>query len=318
MTLYILKRLGSALITLWLVATMVFLIANVLPGNPGRQLLGPLAPESEVVQLNERLGVNRPLVEQYQSALGDIVTLKFGTSFSTGDTVISEIAQPTLRSVKLAALALVITVPLAIWAGIVAARRQNSLVDRSIVMFSVSSSSVPDFVSATVISALFCVTWKFGYVIARPPDDAGLFTELRYLIWPALAMVLLYFGYLARMTRAGVLNALQSDYVRTATMKGLRSGKVMRTHVLRNAMAPTITVISTQVGYLLGAIIGVEQVFSYPGIGTVIKDAVRSQNVPVLQGAVLLVAMVYLVAILLADILIAILNPRVRLEEGRQ
>jgi peptide/nickel transport system permease protein len=314
---FLAKRLLSSLVTLFLVATVVFLIVNVLPGNPGRQLLGPQAPETEVVKLNERLGVNRPLVTQYFSSIGKMVTLDFGTSFVSGKDVVGEVAKPLVRSAKLALLALVITIPLGIGAGVFAARRQNKFADRAVVMLSVSTSSVPEFVSATIIASLFCVTWKFGYVFATPPDSAGFFEQLRYLIFPALAMVLLYFGYIARMTRVGVINALQADYVRTATMKGLEPSKVMRTHVLRNALVPTITVISTQVGYLLGSIIGVERVFNYQGIGLTITDAVKRQNIPILQGTVVLVAFVYIIANLLADLLIAYLNPRVRLGGSR-
>jgi peptide/nickel transport system permease protein len=310
---FIVKRLLSSVVTLFLVATFVFLIVNVLPGNPGRQLLGPQAPETEVIKLNERLGVNRPLVEQYFSSIGNMVTLDFGESFVNDKDVVSEIKAPLIRSAKLAVLALIITIPLGIGAGIFAARRQNKLADRAVVMLSVSTSSVPEFVSATIIASLFCVTWKFGYVFATPPDGTGFFEQLRYLIFPALAMVLLYFGYIARMTRVGVINALQADYVRTATMKGLSPSTVMRRHVLRNALVPTITVISTQVGYLLGSIIGVERVFNYQGIGLTITDAVKRQNIPILQGTVVLVAFVYVIANLAADLIIAWLNPRVRL-----
>jgi peptide/nickel transport system permease protein len=310
---FLLKRLALSLITLWLAVTAVFFIINVLPGNPGRQLLGAQAAESEVVKLNDRLGVNRPLIEQYGSSLKKMVTLDFGRSFVSDKPVTSEVGKALVRSAKLAVLALVITIPLAIWAGIVAARRQGKLLDRSIVMASVATSSIPDFVSATVLSSVFCVTWKLGYVFANPPDGTSFFGQLRYLIFPALAMVLLYFGYIARMTRAGVIDALQSDYTRTATMKGLSSSRVMRRHVLRNALAPTIMVISTQVGYLLGSIIGVELVFNYQGIGLTVRDAVEARNIPMLQGAVLLVALVYVVASLLADMLVAYLNPRIRL-----
>jgi peptide/nickel transport system permease protein len=168
-------------------------------------------------------------------------------------------------------------------------------------------------VNAAVISSLFCVTFGFGRVFATPDDGAGIIEQFQLLIWPALAMMLLYFGYIARMTRAGVINTLQADYVRTATMKGLSGSEVMGKHVLRNALAPTITVISTQVGYLLGSILGVEVVFNYAGIGRTIREAVGTRDVPVLQGAVLIIAIVYVAANILADLVIAYLNPRVRL-----
>jgi len=132
-----------------------------------------------------------------------------------------------------------------------------------------------------------------------------------------LAMVVAYFGYIMRMSRAGVINGLQSDYARTATMKGLSKGQVMRKHILRNALAPTITVISVQIGYLFGGIIGVERVFNYHGIGSLMLTAVTARDVPVLQAAVLVVGLIYMVSTLLADLLIAFLNPRVRLEKTK-
>ncbi len=308
---FILKRLGLGLITLLLIWTLVFLLVNVLPGNPGRQLLGPLAPESEVVLLNQKIGVDRPLVTQYVDSLKHLFTLNFGTSF-VGPSVMSIIRPALWRSAKLALLALVLTIPLAIFAGVAAARRYGKRSDRAIVLAGLVTSSLPDYVNATILSSLFCVLWKFGQVFATPPSGAGVFTQLRYLIFPALAMVLLYFGYIARMTRAGVISALNSDYVRTATMKGLGQRSVTRKHVLRNALAPTITVISTQIGYLLGSIIGVEKVFNYQGIGLTITDAVKAHDVPLLQGTTLFVAFVYVVAMLMGDVLIAFLNPRVR------
>jgi peptide/nickel transport system permease protein len=314
---FLVKRLVAAVITLWLATTFVFVVVNVLPGNPGRQMLGAQAAETEVVKLNDRLGVYDPLLDRYGRSMKAIVTLDFGDSFKYAKPVM-EVLRPSLwRSAKLAALALLITVPLGIGAGVFAARRQNRVADRSVVMASVATSSVPDFVNAAVISSLFCVTWGFGSVFATPPEGAGLIDQFQLLIWPALAMMLLYFGYIARMTRAGVINALQADYTRTATMKGLSSGQVMRGHVLRNALAPTITVVSTQVGYLLGSILGVEVVFNYAGIGRTIREAVSTRDVPLLQGAVLLIALVYVLAILLADLLIAYLNPRVRLGNSR-
>ncbi len=171
--------------------------------------------------------------------------------------------------------------------------------------------------TAAVLMSIFCVHWKLGHVFANPPEGTSILGQIPYLITPAMAMVIAYFGYIARMSRAGVINGLQSDYARTATMKGLSKGDVMRNHILRNALAPTITVISVQVGYLFGGIIGVEKVFNYAGLGSTMLSAVTSKDIPVLQGAVLLVGIIYMISTLLADVLIAFLNPRVRLETSR-
>jgi peptide/nickel transport system permease protein len=314
---FILQRLASIVVTLWLLATIVFMLVNVLPGDVGRQILGPFAPQVEVDAFNERLGTNRPLFEQYVDSIGNVFTLDFGDSFQSGQPVTDLIFPALGRSGKLALLAFIITIPLSIAAGVFAAKRQDKAADRVIVNVGLASSSIPEFVTAALLMAAFAVHWKIGKVYANPPPGTSLVGQLEYLLLPALAMVVAYFGYIARMTRAGVISALQADYTRTATMKGLSGGQVMRRHVLRNALGPTITVISVQIGYLIGGIIGVEKVFNYPGLGRTMLDAVGAQDIPVLQGAVLLVGMVYMLSTLIADLVIAALNPRVRLEAKR-
>jgi peptide/nickel transport system permease protein len=311
---FLLKRLGSMVITLWMLATIVFLLVNVLPGDVGRKVLGPTARAEDVARLNETLGTDKPLFQQYLTSMKNLVTLNFGDSFQFG-TPVTDLVIPALgRSAKLALLAFVITIPISIAAGIFAARRQDKLADRVVVNAGLASSSIPEFVTASVLLAVFAVQLGYGKVYANVPDGTSFFGQLQYLLLPALAMVISYFGYIARMSRAGVIASLQSDYVRTATMKGLTSGQVMRRHVMRNAMAPTITVISVQIGYLFGGIIGVEKVFNYAGLGSTMLNAVGKKDIPVLQTSVLIVGMIYMVSTLLADLLIALLNPRIRLD----
>jgi peptide/nickel transport system permease protein len=314
---YVLRRLASALITLWLLATIVFIIVNVLPSNVGRQILGPFAPQEQVDAFNIKLGFDRPLISQYLTSMRRVFTLNFGESYASG-TPVNEVIFPALwRSGKLALLAFVMTIPVSILAGIVAAKKQDKLTDRAIVNIGLGTSSIPEFVSAAVLLSIFCVHWKLGKVFANPPEGAGPIEQLQYLWVPALAMAIAYFGYLARMTRAGVIASQHSDYARTATMKGLSSQQVMRRHILRNALAPTITVISVQIGYLFGGIIGVERVFNYSGLGSTMLIAVGKRDIPVLQGAVLLVGVIYMLSTLAADLIIAMLNPRVRLEVSK-
>jgi peptide/nickel transport system permease protein len=308
--------MASMVVTLWLLATIVFLLVNVLPGDVGRKVLGPTANAVDVAKFNTRLGTDRPLIEQYGSSLKKLVTFNFGDSFQTGSPVMDLLLPALGRTAKLALLAFVITIPISIAAGIFAARRQDKLSDRTVVNLGLASSSLPEFVVASVLLSLFAVKWKLGSVYANVPEGTSLIGQLEYLLLPALALVLSYFGYIARMTRAGVITALHADYTRTATLKGLTPGQLMRRHVLRNALAPTITVISVQIGYLFGGIVGVEKVFNYAGLGTVMLNAVGKKDIPVLQTSVLIVGMIYMISTLLADLLIAFLNPRVRLEGG--
>jgi peptide/nickel transport system permease protein len=314
---YVLRRLALAVVTLWILATIVFFMVNVLPGNVGRSVLGPFALKEDVARFNHQIGTDRPLIGQYLTSIRRVFTLDFGTSYQTQGPVNKIIFPALFRSGKLALLAFVITIPISIAAGVFAARRRDKMADRIVVNTGLATTSIPDFVTAAVLMSIFCVHWKLGHVFADPPPGTSVIGQLPFLLTPALALVVAYFGYIARMSRAGVIYGLQADYARTATMKGLSKGAVMRKHILRNALAPTITVISVQVGYLFGGIIGVEKVFNYHGIGSAIINAISSHDIPVLQGAVLLVGIVYMVSTLLADVLIAFLNPRVRLETSR-
>ena len=235
---FITRRLLLSLLTLWLIATIVFFIANVLPNDVGRTILGPFAPQESVDALNERLGTNRPLIERYVESIVGVFTLDFGNSFVTGQAVMPTLAGAIGRSAKLAGLALVITIPVAIAAGLWAARRRDRAADRGVVILGLTSSSIPEFVTGTILIVVLGVQLKLLPVIARPPPNADVLTEIRYLLMPALSMAIVYFGYIARMTRAGTIEVLQSDYTRTAAMKGLTTAQTMRRHVLRNALDP--------------------------------------------------------------------------------
>ncbi len=317
MTRWILRRLVLSLITLWLLATIVFVIANVLPNDVGRTILGPFAPQATVDALNERLGTNDPLLEQYVRAMRNLVTLDFGNSFQSRQPVLPLILGAIGRSGLLAAFALLLTIPVAIAAGLYAARRRDRRADRAIVLLGVTLSSIPEFVVGTFLVVAVGVQLRWFPVTARAPDGADPVTILSHLFMPALAMALVYFGYIARMTRAGTVEVLESDYIRTATMKGLTTGQTMRRHVLRNALVPTVAVIGVQIGYLFGGIIGVERIFNYNGMGQVMLFAAQRKDIPVLQAGAIVVGIVYMLATLTSDLIIAWMNPRARLATGR-
>jgi peptide/nickel transport system permease protein len=314
---FITRRLLLSLLTLWLLATIVFVIANVLPNDVGRTILGPFAPQESVDALNERLGTNRPLLERYVESIVGVVTLDFGNSFVTNLPVLPTLADAIGRSAKLAGLALLITIPTAIAAGLLAARRRDQPVDRGIVLLGLTSSSIPEFVTGTILVVLVGVQLKWLPVLATPPRDADALTQIRFLLLPALAMAIVYFGYIARMTRAGTIEVLQSDYTRTATMKGLTTTQTMVRHVLRNALIPTVAVIAVQVGYLFGGIIAVERIFNYNGMGATMLFAAQRKDIPMLTAGAIIIGIVYMVATLTADLIIAWMNPRIRLDAER-
>jgi peptide/nickel transport system permease protein len=317
LTRYVLRRLALSIITLFLLVTIVFVITSVLPDDIGRRLAGPFAPQETVDALNERLGANDPLIVQYGRILRKTATFSFGDSFQFNRPV-GDLLWPALgRSAKLVLFALILTIPLAIVAGVYAARRRNTAVDRSIVTVGLASSSIPDFVSGVTLQYLIGVTLGWLPVLALAPSGSSPITQARYLLLPALALVVVYFGYIARMTRAGTIQALDADYTRTAVMKGLNSRKVMSHHVMRNALQPTVSVIGTQIGYMFGGLVALERVFNYPGLGNLIYTAASRKDIPLLSAAVILVGIIYMVCTLSADLLIAWMNPRARLEVTR-
>jgi peptide/nickel transport system permease protein len=313
---FIARRLVLALVTLWLLATIVFIITNVLPSNVGRTILGPFAPQETVEALNEKLGTNRPLPVRYLDSLRGLVTLNFGDSFVSGKAVLPQVVGAVGRSAKLAGLALLITIPISIAAGLFAARRRDRRADRAIVLLGVTLSSIPEFVTGTILVVVVGVGLRWLPVLATAPDNADILTQIRYLLMPALAMAIVYFGYIARMTRAGTLEVLQSDYTRTALMKGLTTGQTMRRHVLRNALVPTVAVIAVQIGYLFGGIIAVEKIFNYNGMGSTMLFAAQHKDLPMLTAGVIVIGIVYMLATLTADLIMAWMNPRIRLEAG--
>ncbi|HSL77944.1 MAG TPA: ABC transporter permease [Candidatus Limnocylindrales bacterium] len=311
---WLLRRLVLSLVTLWLLATIVFVIANVLPNDVGRTIAGPFAPQETVDAINERLGTNDPLPEQYVRAMRNLVTFDFGISFQNRQPVLPAIIGAIGRSGILAAFALVLTIPIAIIAGLFAGRRRDRAADRAIVLAGVTLSSIPEFVIGTILVVVVGVQLRLLPVIARPPENANIITYLSFLTMPALAMAIVYFGYIARMTRAGTIEVLESDYIRTATMKGLTTSQTMRRHVLRNALVPTVAVIGVQIGYLFGGIIGVEKIFNYNGMGQLMLMAAQRKDIPMLTAGVIVIGLVYMLATLTADLIIAWMNPRARLE----
>ena len=218
------------------------------------------------------------------------------------------------RSAKLAAVGLVLTIPIAIAAGMFAARRRNTLADRSIVTLGLASSSIPDFVSGVTLQFFIGVQLGWFHVLALAPEGSSILTQIDYLMLPALSLVVVYFGYIARMTRAGTMQALDADYTRTAVMKGLPRGRVTRGHLMRNALQPTVSVIGVQIGYMLSSLIALELIFNYPGLGSLIRSAALAKDFPLLSAGVILVGIIYMLCTLAADLVIAWMNPRARLE----
>jgi peptide/nickel transport system permease protein len=215
-------------------------------------------------------------------------------------------------SVKLGAVAFVLVVPLGVAGGVWAALHAGRAVDRIITILGLSATVVPEFVTGIVLIMVFGIWLKILPISADWPMGAGPLTQLHHLILPSMPLVLVLFGYLARMARAGTVAVLAAEYTRTAILKGLPRRQVIWRHVLRNALIPTITVIATQVGYLIGGLVVIEVLFRYPGIGSLIFTAAKSRDFPMLEAGVLVIGAIYALAMLAADMLTAFLDPRIR------
>jgi|SRR5579884_1388720 len=310
---FILKRVALAVVTLWILSVIVFFVAQVLPGDPGRSILGPLAARSAVANLDHQLGVDKPVITQYWTWISHFVQGHPGTSYQYQSAIGPILTGALGRSLKLGALAFVLVVPLGIAGGVAAALYAGRPIDRIISVLGLSATTMPEFVSGIILILIFGIGLHLLPISATAPPGSGFFTQLKYLIMPAIPLTLILFGYISRMARAGTMEALASDYARTALLKGLPRGVMIRRHVLRNSLLPTITVVATQTGYLIGGLVIVETLFRYQGIGSLVFTAATNKDLPMLEAGVLTIGIVYMAATLLADILFSVLNPRLRL-----
>ena len=313
MATYIAKRIALALVTLWIISLIVFFAGQILPGDPGRAILGPFAARSAVQALDHQLGADQPLLTQYWNWLTGVLHGNFGESYQYRSPVWPFIRAALFNSLKLAVLAFVIVVPLGITGGVLAALAYGRATDRVISVVGLSAATVPEFVSGIVVIVIFAVALKWLPVSAAAGPGASPGSQLEHLILPVIPLILVLFGYIARIARAGTIEALNSDYTRTATLKGLKRSVVIRRHVLRNALLPTVAVIATQTGYLIGGLVIVETLFNYLGIGNLIFKAAVAMDFMMLEAGVLIIGIVYLVATLIADVVSTYLNPRLRL-----
>ena len=307
------RRLLLMVPTLILASMLIFALAEVLPGDLGRSILGPYATQQQVDIKNHQLGADRPLYDRYLTWVSHFVTGNWGKSALTGQEITPTVMTALGNSLVLAAFALVIIVPLSILLGVFSGLRRDSILDRTITVSTLSMTVIPEFVSGVILLWLFAVQLKWLPVTAMPPDGSPFYDRFYYLILPAIPLMFLELGYIARMARVGTVQVLEMPYIRTAVLKGLPRRRVVFGHVLRNAMVPTVTVIGSQVGWLIGGLVVIETLFVYPGIGKLMVDSALTHDVPMLEACILMVAILYMVSNLIADIVVALLNPRIRM-----
>ncbi len=306
------RRLALSVLTVALLSVVVFLGAQLLPGDVGRAILGPLADPEAVAAINHQLGTDLPFLQQYLSWIAKFLVGDMGESYVFRTPVAPFIGNALANSLKLAAVAFVIVMPLSVGAGVFAAMRAGRWQDRTISIAGLSLTVVPEFVSSIALILVLGVWLRWLPLSATTRPGTPALVQLQHLIMPSLPLVLVLFGYIARMARAGTVEALDADYTRTAILKGLPQRTVIVRHVLRNALLPTITVVATQCGYLIGGLVVVESLFRYQGIGSLILTAARGKDFPMLEAGILTVGAIIILLTLAADMLYTLLNPRLR------
>jgi peptide/nickel transport system permease protein len=299
-------------LTIFLLSVLVFFMTHLLPGNVAKKVLGPFADEQAIRDLNRELGTDRPIPVQFWSWLKGAVRGDLGKSYLYDVPVTEKLRTAVGYSAKLAIFSFVLIVPVSIVGGTIAALRRDSRVDRILTIGGLSAAVIPEFVWAVFLILVFGVRLKWLPVSATPPDGASVFLQYKHLVLPALCLALVLFGYIARIARAGVIEALDADYTRTAFLKGLTKRDVIRRHVLRNALLPTIAVTANQVTYLIGGLVAVETIFNYNGLGFLLQQSVRQRDYLLAQAAVVLIGILVAVSNLVADVLYTMLNPRIR------
>ncbi|MFR9775726.1 ABC transporter permease [Micromonospora sp. MS34] len=308
---FILRRVLQSAVVLLGVTLVVFLLLQLVPGDPVRVSLGTRFDPQTYAALRARAGLDQPLPVQYVSYLGHALTGDLGVSFRSGQPVTTIVLERLPATLSLAVTAVVFALLVAFPLGVLSAVRNGSVVDHAARVFSQFGVSVPDFWMGIMGILLFAgvLGWlpPSGYVALT--EDPGAWAS--HVALPAVTIGLVTASILTRFIRSSVLEALAEDYVRTADAKGLRARVVILRHVLRNALIPVVTVVAVQLASLLGGVIVIEVLFAWPGVGRLTYDAVQARDYPVLQGAVLLVAALFLLVNLLVDILYARLDPRI-------
>ena len=306
------RRLGLAALTLALLSVTVFAAGQLLPGDVGRSILGPLADAQAVAALDHQLGADQPPLTLYLHWTRGLLAGDMGRSYAYRAAVAPFVGQALLKSLALAAVTMAMAIPLSIGGGILAALNHGRWPDRLVTVGGLSLTVVPEFVSGILLILVIGVWLHVLPISANTRPGSGVLQQLRHLILPSLPLVLVLFGYVSRIARAGMIEALAADYTRTATLKGLPRRTVIVRHVLRNALLPTITVIATQTSYLIGGLVVVETLFRYQGIGSLILTAARGKDYPMLEAGILTVGAAFVLSSMVADALIVLLDARAK------
>jgi peptide/nickel transport system permease protein len=311
---YVLQRLGLVVFVLLGVSVLVFAVTRLTPGDPARVMLGPRATEEQVAQLRTAYGLDQPLYVQYVTWLGRVVRGDLGESIQLHRPVLNEVAERFRGTLILAVAAMLISFVLGIVIGIASAARANTLLDRALMSLALLGISLPPFWVGLILIIIFTLLlrWLPATGMLSPTGGGGPLDVLVHLVLPSISLAVVPLAVIARLTRANMLEVLGQLYVRTARAKGLPPLTVVVRHVFRNTLVGTITLLGLQAGWLLAGTVYIETVFAWPGLGSMLVNAILQRDYPLVQGGVLLVSTVYVLINLATDTLYLYLDPRLR------
>lgn len=310
---FIARRMLTLVGQVLLVATIVFLMLRLVPGDPARAILGETASEEQIANMRDKLGISRPIWEQYVDWLGNVVRGDLGNSIISGRSISSDIVDRFGNSAELILISVVASLIIAVPLGTIAALKRNRFPDFAISSIAMLGLSLPGFVVGTVFVLVFGLKWGIlpqARFVNWSDDPLG---HLKLLILPSMTLAIGNAAVLLRMMRSSMLEVLRQDYVRTARAKGLNESGVVRKHMLRNAINPVVSLVGLEIATLLGGMVIVEQIFNWPGLSTLLLSGVLSRDYPVVQGVVLVIAVVTITVNVLVDITYAVLDPRIRM-----
>jgi peptide/nickel transport system permease protein len=303
---FLARRLVLTIPVLLGVATLVFSLIHLIPGDPAQAMLGEAAPQSDVEELRRQLGLDRPLAEQYAVFLGGLVKGDLGTSLRTGLPVTEQIVERMPATFELAAAAMLVAILFSMPLGIAAAVRRGTLVDHAAMTVSLAGVSVPNFWLGPLLAIVFAV--ELGWL---PVSGRGTWG---HLVLPAVSLGAALAAILARMTRATMLEELREPYVQAARARGVSRSRAVMRHAFRNSLIPVVTLVGLQFGAVLTGAVITETIFAWPGIGRLLIQSIGFRDYPLVQGCILLIALTYVAVNLITDMLYGVLDPRIRYE----
>ncbi|KUM23711.1 ABC transporter permease [Mesorhizobium loti] len=306
------QRIALGILLLLAVSVLIFAGTQILPGDVAQAILGQSATPESLANLREQLGLNQPAYIRYFHWLGGVLTGDLGTAMSSGQDIATSIKERLWNTLFLAFWAAIVAIPLAITLGLIAVRYRNGWVDKLISGVALASTSFPEFFIGYLLVFYFAVQHQWFPAISTVYGGMSLGERLQAIALPAAALTLVVLAHMMRMTRAAILNVMQSAYVETAELKGLSAFAVIRKHAFPNAIAPIINVVMLNLAYLVVGVVVVEVIFVYPGMGQYLVDHVTKRDVPVVQAVGLIFAAVYISLNIIADIAAIVANPRLR------